>query len=280
MTTEIVEIGKIYALEVLKEVDFGVYLDAKGLGEVLLPKRYVPKNTSVGDVLEVFLYTDSEDRPIATTQEPYVIVDECACLKVVDVNHAGAFLDWGLQKDLFVPFSEQNGRMEVGKHYVITAYVDTLTNRVVGSAKLDDILCETSVYFKPKQEVDLLIYDFTDLGYKAVINDTHMGLVYKNEVFQTLKYGQRTKGYIKGIREDKKIDLMLQLPSADTRDDLMNKIVEHLKANGGTSPLTDKSKPEDIYQTFKVSKANYKRALGRLYKLKTINLGKTEITLL
>ena len=280
MNTELVEIGKISQLEVLKQLDFGVYLDAKDLGEVLLPIRYMPKDTKVGDVLEVFIYTDSDDRVIATTQEPYVIVDECACLNVVDVNHIGAFMDWGLQKDLFVPHSEQNGRMEVGKHYVVLAYLDDETSRIAASAKLDDILSETSVYFKPKQEVDLLIFDFTELGYKAVINDTHIGLIYKNEVFQTVKYGQRVKGFIKEIREDKKIDLILQLPAADTRDELMTRILDYLKEQGGSSRLTDKSLPEAIYRELAVSKTNYKKALGRLYKQKLINIEKEKITLL
>ena len=278
--TELVEIGKMSQLEVLKQLDFGVYLDAKNLGEVLLPRRYIPKETQIGDFLDVFIYTDSDDRVIATTQEPYVLADECACLNVVDVNHIGAFMDWGLQKDLFVPHSEQNGRMEVGKHYVVLAYLDDETSRIAASAKIDDILSETSVYFKPRQEVDLLIFDFTELGYKAIINDSHIGLIYKNEVFQPLKYGQRVKGFIKDIREDKKIDLILQLPAADTRDELMSRILVYLKDQGGSSTLTDKSLPEAIYREFSVSKTNYKKALGRLYKQKLIKIEKESVTLL
>ena len=280
MKTDRIEIGKTCHLRVLKQRDIGLYLEGDTLGQILLPKRYVPKDTVVGDLLEVFLYNDSDDRLIATTEKPYVEIDECALLKVVDVNHAGAFMDWGLSKDLLVPHGEQNGRMEVGRHYVVMAYLDDETDRIAASAKLDEILSEVSVYFKVHQAVDLQIYGQTELGYKAAINNAHLGLLYKNEVFQTVKYGQKLKGYIKTIRDDKKIDLTLQLPAVETRDTLMQAILDNLVEQKGVSSLTDKSLPADIYQQFSVSKANYKKALGHLYKQKLIKIDKRNITLL
>lgn len=279
MKTGKIEIGKTSRLQVLKQRDVGLYLDGKALGEILLPKRYVPKETRVGDDIDVFLYTDSDDRLIATTEVPYVEVDQCALLKVVDVNHVGAFMDWGLSKDLLVPHGEQNGRMEVGRHYMVMAYLDDETDRIAASAKLDELLSEVSIYFKPRQAVALHIYGQTELGYKAAINHTHLGLLYKNEVFQPIKYGQTLQGYIKSIRDDKKMDLTLQLPSIETRDVLMQTILDHLMAEKGESCLTDKSSPAAIYQQFSVSKANYKKALGRLYKKKLIKIEKKKITL-
>lgn len=273
-------IGSMNYMRVEKKVDFGVYLDGEELGEILLPKRYVPKQCKPGDLLEVFVYRDSEDRLIATTKRPYVMVDECAYLKAVDVNKVGAFLDWGLEKDLFVPYSEQNGRMQVGKSYVVNVYLDEETDRIAATAKLDGWLSEEGIYFKPEQEVELLICGTTDLGYKAIVNHTHLGLIFENEVFQPLKYGQRVKGYIKQIRPDHKIDLTLQLHPNQTRDELMDRIVDYLKKHDGVSLITDKSKPDIIYREFAVSKASYKKALGRLFKLKHILIEKDKITLL
>lgn len=280
MKVDRIAIGKTCSLQVLKQRNVGLYLEGDMLGQILLPQRYVPKGIAIGDKIDVFIYNDSDDRLIATTEKPYVEIDRCALLKVVDVSYAGAFMDWGLSKDLLVPHGEQNGRMEVGKHYVVMTYLDDETDRIAASAKLDELLSETSVYFKPRQAVDLQIYGQTELGYKAVINHTHLGLLYKNEIFQTIKYGQKLKGYIKNIREDKKIDLTLQLPSAEMRDELMDNILSYLIAEKGISYLTDKSLPVDIYQQFSVSKASYKKALGRLYKKKLINIERGRVTLI
>ena len=274
------ELGRTNRMRVVKKLDFGLYLDGKALGEILLPTRYIPDNCSIDDNIEVFLYKDSDDRLIATTLTPYVMVEQCAHLKVVDVNNVGAFMDWGLPKDLFVPHSEQNGRMEIGRSYVVNVYVDDIDERITATAKLDGWLNEESIYFKPRQSVDLLICGRTELGYKAVVNHTHLGLIYENEVFQSLKYGQRVSGYIKAIRDDKKIDLCLQLPANETRDALMDAIVDHLKKHNKTTNITDKSLPDVIYQEFGVSKKNYKKALGRLYKKKRILIEKDCITLL
>ena len=273
------QIGELNRMRVVKKLDFGIYLDGKELGEILMPTRYIPADCKIDDEIVTFLYKDSDDRLLATTETPYVMVGECAHLKVIDVNNVGAFLDWGLPKDLFVPHSEQNGRMEVGKSYVVSVYLDDITERITATAKLDGWLSEEGIYFKPQQAVDLLICGRTELGYKAVINHTHLGLLYENEVFQELKYGQRLSGFIKTIRDDRKIDLSLQLPAAETRDALMNDIITYLKKHNGISKITDKSIPEVIYQEFKVSKKSYKKALGRLYKQKLITIDKEQITL-
>jgi predicted RNA-binding protein (virulence factor B family) len=274
-----VEIGKINNLQVVKSLDHGIYLDGEDLGEILMPSRYVPENCEVGDSLEAFIYLDSADLLLATTETPYVMVGECAYLKVVDVNQAGAFMDWGLPKDLLVPYGEQISPLKIGQSYTVLAYLDENTNRIAATQKLDSYLSEEAQYFKPGQAVDLLIFGKTELGYKAVINNTHIGLIYKNEVFQTLTHGEKLKGFIKAIREDRKIDLCLQLPGRDARDDLNTRVLDHLKKNGGISTLTDKSSPEDIYQCFAVSKKNYKKAIGTLYKKRIILIEEDKITL-
>ncbi len=275
-----VEIGRINNLQVVKNLDHGIYLDAEELGEILMPSRYVPDNCAVGDSLEVFIYLDSADLLLATTETPYVMVGECAYLKVVDVNQAGAFMDWGLPKDLLVPYSEQISPLKIGQSYTVFVYLDENTNRIAATQKLDSHLSEEAQYYKSEQAVELLIFGKTELGYKAVINNTHIGLIYGNEVFQTLTNGEKLEGYIKSIRNDRKIDLCLQLPGRDARDDLSARILDHLRKNDNESTITDESSPEDIYKCFGVSKRNYKRALGTLYRKKIINIDKEKITLL
>jgi len=274
------EIGKINNLQVVKSLDHGIYLDGGDLGEILMPRRYVPENCEVSDALDVFIYLDSADLLLATTETPYVMVGECAYLKVIDVNQAGAFMDWGLPKDLLVPYGEQISPLKIGQSYTVLAYLDENTNRIAATQKLDSHLSEEAQYFKPGQAVDILIFGKTELGYKAVINNTHIGLIYKNEVFQTITHGEKLKGFIKTIREDRKIDLCLQLPGKDARDDLNTRILDHLKKNDGESTLTDKSSPDDIYQCFAVSKKNYKKAIGTLYKKRLIRIEDAKITLL
>ncbi len=274
------EIGKINNLQVVKSLGHGIYLDGGNLGEILMPSRYVPEDCQVGDAVEVFIYLDSADLLLATTETPYVMVGECAYLKVVDVNQAGAFLDWGLPKDLLVPYGEQISPLKIGQSYTVLAYLDENTNRIAATQKLDSHLSEEAQYFKPGQAVDILIFGKTELGYKAIINNTHIGLIYKNEVFQTLTHGEKLKGFIKAIREDRKIDLCLQLPGKDAREDLKTRILDHLRKNDGESTLTDKSSPDDIYQCFAVSKKNYKKAIGTLYKKKLIRIEEDKIRLL
>ena len=274
------ELGHYNTLRMQKRTDFGVFLDGGEYGDILLPRRQVPDSLQIGDEVEVFLYNDSEDRIIATTLKPKARVGECAYLKVVGTSKFGAFLDWGLPKDLLVPFSEQQKPMEKGYSYTAYLFVDTDSERIAASTKLENWLSIEASHFNPKQAVELLIYSKSDLGFKAVIDGTHLGQLYSNETFQPLHYGEQVKGYIKQLRNDGRIDLMLQLPSHLERDHLSDAIVEHLQQHEGVSQLTDKSPPDDIYQAFGVSKASYKKALGQLYKQRRITIEKHQITLL
>ncbi len=266
------DIGKINNLKIVKEVDFGIYLDGGEHGEILLPSRYVPANCKVDEILRVFIYLDSEDRFIATTEEPYAMVGDFALLKVVAVSNVGTFLDWGLPKDLLVPFSEQRPVMEKDKSYIARVYVDKHSNRIVASTRLDRFLEDETGCFQAGEEVDLLICNQTDIGYKAIVNNTHWGVLYFKEVFQSLKRGQRTKGYIKKIRDDNRIDLCLHKPGYNKVDDVTGIILNVLKKEGGFLPVTDKSPPETIYNLFKVSKKTYKKAIGAIYKKKLITI--------
>ncbi len=265
------EIGIVNELTVVKEVDFGVYLDGGGLGEILLPQRYVPQNCKAGDILKVFIYLDSEDRVIATTEHPYAMVGDFALLKVVSVTSVGAFLDWGLPKDLLVPYREQNTTMKEGKSYIVRVYLDN-SNRIAASAKLDKYLDKEPGGLQEGQEVELFICNQTDIGYKAIINSSHWGVLHFNEVFQTLKRGQKIKGFIRKIRDDDKIDLCLHKSGYEKVDDVTGTIITVLKEQGGFISVTDKSSPETIYTLFSVSKKTYKKAVGALYKKRLITI--------
>jgi len=273
------QVGRFNKLEVIKEVDFGVYLDGGELDSILLPRRYVPEDCEVGDWIDVFLYFDSEDLLIATTEKPRVEVGRCEMLKVIDINNAGAFMDWGLPKDLLVPYSEQLKPMEVGYSYVVYAFHDQDSDRIAASTRLQDYLAEESVWVKPRQAVDLLIAGRTDLGYKAVINDQYLGLIFRDDAFRPLKVGERLPGFIKSIRSDGKIDLVISQGTLQGDHDLGEQIIERLRASDGVSTLTDKSQPDEIYRAFKVSKKKYKQALGSLYKSKRILLSAEKIQL-
>ena len=265
-----IEIGKFNQLEVIKATEQGLYLDAYEEGSVLLPNRYVPDGLEVGDQVEVFLYFDSDDLLIATTETPKAQVGSCALLKVIDTNRVGAFLDWGLAKDLLVPFSEQQHPMRLGQSYVVYVRHDLESNRILASSKLSRYLDEESPWLKPQQAVDLMICDKTELGYKAIINNTCLGLIFHGDAFRPLAMGERLPGFIKGIRADGKIDLIISQRSAQGDTQLENQILDYLKAQGGEGSLTDKSAPDAIYSEFKVSKKKYKNALGALYKKKQI----------
>lgn len=273
------KIGEMNRLRVLKQVDFGLFLDGEKYGNILLPKRYVPAAVKIGDELDVFIYLDSDDCIIATTLTPKVMVGQCANLEVKDVNAVGAFLDWGLPKDLLVPYNEQLKPMEVGRSYVVYVYLDAHTSRITASSRLSHHLEERASGLKVQQEVDLLICGRTDLGFKAVINNTHLGLIFRDNAPRTLLYGEKLKGYIKEIRPDRKIGLSLQPVNSKVRDELTDVILKFLKENGGVSTLTDKSEPEDIYAQYKVSKGIYKNALSKLYKERKILITKEKITL-
>jgi len=275
-----VEIGKWNTLRVLKELDFGIYLDGEDQGEILMPIRYVPQDCKVDDNIEAFIYFDSEDRVIATTEKPLAQVGDFALLDVVSVNSIGAFLDWGLPKDLFVPFREQKHKMEVGQSCVVYIYIDDLSGRIAASAKVENFLDKEPHDFTEGQEVNLIIYTQTDIGYKAIINNTHTGVLFDSDVFRTLHRGEHTKGYIKKIREDKKIDLLLEKPGYEKVDDISKKILDKLKEENGFIALVDKSPANDVYDMFGISKKNYKKAIGALYKARMITIEENGIRLI
>lgn len=274
-----IEIGQSHELIAVKQVDFGVYLDAENLGEVLLPKRHVPDDLNYGDKIEVFIYLDSEDRPIATTEKPKAKVGQFAYLKVVDTNSVGAFLDWGLPKDMLVPFAEQHRPMEVGHSYIVFLYVDEKDGRIVASSKIDKFLDDERPHdFKPQQRVDLIIANTTELGYKAIIDHSHWGVLYEDDVFQRLSFGQYKKGFIKHVRADGKIDLTLQ-GGQETRDKYAKIILIYLQKQNGFAPVHDKSNPELISRLFGMSKGAFKKAIGGLYKQRIITIHKDGIRL-
>lgn len=267
-----VKLGKYNQLEVVKEVDFGVYLDGGDDGEILLPTRYVPEGCKPGDVLNVFLYLDNEERLIATTLQPLVQVGGFACLEVAWINEFGAFLNWGLMKDLFVPFREQKMNMQKGRRYIVHAHVDEESYRIMGSAKVERYLSKDHPGYQPGEEVDILIWQKTDLGFKAIVDNKFSGLLYDNEIFQPLETGMELKAYVKQVREDDKIDLALQKDGFRKVDDFAGVLLQYLKDHGGSTPLNDKSDAEDIYETFEVSKKTFKKAVGDLYKRRLIVL--------
>lgn len=279
---QIVYIGRSNRLRVTRLVDFGAYLDAGELGEILLPKRFLPDDCAPGDRLLVFVHTDSEDRLVATTERPKVQVGEAAYLKVKQQTEVGTFMDWGLGKDLLVPFNEQAWPMHPGRSSVVYCYLDPVTRRIAASTRFNRHLKEDGRGgLEPGQKVRLLIATRSKLGYKAIINNTHVGLIFSSEVFGELRYGQQLTGYIKSVRTgDGKIDLSLQSSNQSVRDRLEEQILDYLREQGGVSTITDKSPPSLIYKTFNASKANYKKALGRLYKKRRVSLDKKQVRLL
>ena len=265
-------LGKYNQLEVVKEVDFGVYLDGGDDGEILLPSRYVPEGCKPGDVLNVFIYLDNEERLIATTLQPKVQVGEFACLEVAWINEYGAFLDWGLMKDLFVPFREQKIKMQKGRSYVVHAHVDEESYRIMASAKVERYLSKEKPDYQPGQEVEIMIWQRTDLGYKAIVENQYSGLIYQGEIFKSLEPGMKLTAYIRQVREDGKIDLTLQKDGQKKVEDFSEVLLQFIKDQGGHTSLNDKSAAEDIYEAFGVSKKTFKKAVGDLYKKRLIVL--------
>lgn len=274
-----IELGKFNQLEVVKQVDFGMYLDGGEEGEILLPARYVPEDCEVGDWLNVFLYLDIDERLIATTLTPLVQVGGFACLEVSWVNEFGAFLNWGLMKDLFVPFSEQKMKMQVGRAYVVHAHIDEESYRIVASAKVDRYLSKEIPDYQPDYEVEILIWQKTDLGFKAIVENQFSGLLYDGEIFQELRTGMTLKAFVKQVREDGKIDLMLQKPGFEKIDDFAKVLFQYIRDEGGRIGLNDKSPAEDIYDVFNVSKKTFKKAVGDLYRKHLIVLLENGIVL-
>ena len=267
-----VEVGKMNTLAISRFSDFGLLLDGEQLGEILIPKRYVSNDWKEGDNVEVFVFLDSEDRLTATTERPKAQVGEFVLLRCKDATPIGAFLDWGLPKDLFVPFREQRMKMRQGESYLVYIYYDNASERIVASAKLDKYLSASKRFYKNGQEVELIAWQKSDLGYKFIINNERWGMVFDNEIFQAIQRGRKLKGYIKNVRPDGRIDLALSKPGYEKVSLLTDVILNHLKANNGFMPITSKTPPEKINALFSVSKKTYKNAIGALYKQRMITI--------
>jgi predicted RNA-binding protein (virulence factor B family) len=259
-------IGERASLQILHEKTFGLFLDGGELGEILLPRREMPVRWNLGDFVDVFLYLDSEDRQVATLKAPKVMPGQFARLKCVAVTAVGAFLDWGLPKDLLVPFREQKVRMEIGKNYIVHVHLDEQTGRIIASTRIARHMDQTPHDFRLEQEVDLIIFGKTDLGYKAIINGTHSGLIFANDVFQDLQPGEAVKGYITALRPDGKINLSLHAAGRAKVDDLEGQILTELEARGGFWSLGDHSPADEINAELGVSKRTFKQATGALWK--------------
>lgn len=275
-----IKIGQINSLEVTKTADFGVFLDGDDYGSVMLPNKYVPEGTNVGDHIDVFLYFDSESQLAATIDKPIAQVGEWGLMQVEGVSSTGAFVNWGIkEKDLLIPFSEQRARFTAGQNILVYVYTDKASGRIVGTTKFNKWLDKTPANYEVNEEVNLIIAERSQLGYKAIVNGEHWGMIFPSDVFGKLFIGKRLKGYIKQIREDGKIDLALQKVGVAKMDDLSSKIVEQLEKKGGFLPLNDKSSPEAIFDAFRTSKGTFKKTIGGLYKAGKIVIEKDGIRL-
>lgn len=273
-----IEIGKFNTLTILRDTKVGLYLgnpsiDVDGIHDILLPNKYVPREFIIGDKVTVFVYLDHEERPVATTLKPYIQLNEFAFLRVNFVNKIGAFLDWGLEKDLFVPFKEQARPMEKGKRYLIYLYLDEKTNRLVGSSKTNQFLNNEALSIENGEEVDLIVSHITESGINVIINGRHRGLVYKDEVYDdSIRTGDHIKGYVKFIRPDHKVDISLQKLGYQNIEPNAQRVLDELEANRGFLRLNDNSHPEDIKTVLKMSKKTFKKAIGSLYKERKITI--------
>ncbi|EGU9029658.1 GntR family transcriptional regulator [Vibrio parahaemolyticus] len=275
-----IKIGQINSLEVIKKADFGVFLDGDDYGSVLLLNKHVPEGTELGDHIEVFLYFDSESQLAATIDKPIAQVGEWGLMKIEGINQTGAFVNWGIkEKDLLIPFSEQRARFTAGQNILVYVYTDKASGRIVGTTKFNKWLDKTPANYEVNEEVDLIIAERSQLGYKAIVNGKHWGMIFPSDVFGKLFIGKKLKGYIKQIREDGKIDLSLQKVGVAKMDDLSSKIIDLLEKKGGFLPLNDKSSPEAIFDAFRTSKGTYKKTIGGLYKQGKIVIEKDGIRL-
>lgn len=267
-----VRLGRYNQLEVVKEVDFGVYLDGGDDGEILLPARYVPEDCQPGDMLNVFIYLDNEERLVATTLTPYAQVGDFACLEVAWTNQYGAFLDWGLMKDLFVPFREQKNKMEKGERYVVHVHLDEDSYRIMASAKVERYLSSDMPPYHPGDGVEILVWQHTDLGYKVIVDNRFGGLIYATDVVRPLSTGTKTEAYVRQVRPDGKIDIVLQPDGPRKVDDFAEVLLDYIRQHDGFTTFQDKTPAEDIYATFGVSKKTFKKAVGDLYKKHLVTL--------
>ena len=267
-----VRLGRYNQLEVVKEVDFGVYLDGGDDGEILLPARYVPEDCQQGDMLNVFIYLDNEERLVATTLTPYAQVGDFAYLEVAWTNQYGAFLDWGLMKDLFVPFREQKNKMEKGERYVVHVHLDEDSYRIMASAKVERYLSSDMPPYHPGDGVEILVWQRTDLGYKVIVDNRFGGLIYATDVVRPLNTGTKTEAYVRQVRPDGKIDIVLQPDGPRKVDDFAEVLLDYIRQHDGFTTFQDKTPAEDIYATFGVSKKTFKKAVGDLYKKHLVTL--------
>ena len=265
-----IRLGEYNTLEILRETDPGLYLGDTQENVVLLPHRYKPENFNIGDMLEVFVYLDYEERPVATTLTPHVLLNDFGYLHCSDVNEFGAFMDWGVQKQLFVPFKEQARPMKVGNWYIVYLSMDEQTNRLVGSSKTNKYLNNDTVTLEKFDEIAIMVTHITDLGANVIVNGKHKGLIFINDIFEDIRTGDTMKAFVKSVREDNKIDVVLQSPGYRSIEPNANFILDELKAAGGFMPLHDKSDPQDIKNELGMSKKSFKKAIGTLYKDKQI----------
>lgn len=271
-----IKIGEYNKLTINRFVDFGAYLIDNEDNEVLLPKRYLSGEEELDDNIEVFVYNDSENRPVATTEHPFATVGQFSLMRVKAVNAIGAFLDWGLvAKDLLVPFGEQRVRMQAGRSYIVYIYLDPSSQRIVASAKLDKFLNKSVPDYYHRQKIDVLITQQQEIGYRVIVDGKHWGMIYNNELYQQVNIGEHHMGFIKQVRDDGKIDVTLAKIEKMRIDDVAALILDYLQENGGTMALNDKSTPDEILRTFNCSKKDFKKALGLLYKQHRVTLGDT-----
>ena len=275
-----IRLGDYNTLTVVKTVDFGVYLDGYDDGEILLPTRYVPEGISEGDTIEVFIYLDQDERLIATTQRPLARVGDFAYLEVAWVNQYGAFLDWGLMKDLFCPFREQKRKMEKGMRHIVHVHIDPESYRIVASAKIERFIDPEAPLYQHNECVDLLIWQKTDMGFKVIVDNRYQGLIYKDQIFKSIYTGDRMKGYVNQVRPDGKIDVMLQPSGRQQTMDFADTLLDYLIAHQGFCPYGDKTDADVISRVFSVSKKTFKRAIGDLYKRRIIQIEEKGIRLL
>lgn len=275
-----INVGQVNNLEVIRKADFGVFLDAGDYGSTLLPNKHAPEGVEVGQFVDVFLYFDSENQLAATTETPVAQVGEWGLMEVIGVNSTGAFVNWGVTaKDLLVPYSEQRGTLREGANILVYVYSDKASGRIVGTTKFNKLLDKTPANYTVNQQVNLIIAERSDLGYKAIVNGEHWGMIFPSDVFGKLFIGKQLKGYIKSIRDDGKINLSLQKIGVAKMDDLSSKVLDLLEKKGGFLPLNDKSSPDAIFTTFRTSKGTFKKTIGGLYKQGKITIDKEGITL-
>ncbi|OIQ26382.1 S1-like domain-containing RNA-binding protein [uncultured Vibrio sp.] len=275
-----INVGQVNNLEVIRKADFGVFLDAGDYGSTLLPNKHAPEGVEVGQFVDVFLYFDSENQLAATTETPVAQVGEWGLMEVIGVNSTGAFVNWGVTaKDLLVPYSEQRGTLREGANILVYVYSDKASGRIVGTTKFNKLLDKTPASYTVNQQVNLIIAERSDLGYKAIVNGAHWGMIFPSDVFGKLFIGKQLKGYIKSIRDDGKINLSLQKIGVAKMDDLSSKVLDLLEKKGGFLPLNDKSSPDAIFTTFRTSKGTFKKTIGGLYKQGKITIDKEGITL-